>query len=238
MIVTLYTTCIFDQLKATQAKANLSSETTGSQEQVSGPAKAVKRKERTARPKSGGQSLADAMLPVNEVEPDVLMDDPLVSLNDLQAGLSEFNGNNKHDNHDIHPVEQPPATSPGCCETRWTDPVPPPSMTMPSWLHDQQMYPPPTTRPSTSSSGYTPQTRSTLSSPVAYIGSLPAQSSGRSGSSRPNTANAREQHIEVINHPTCECRPRGREYPAIPLCAKDTRSRTLPGLSYVAVLNL
>jgi hypothetical protein len=166
------------------------------------------------------------------------MDDPLVSLNDLQSGLNDFEGSNKNDNHDIHPVEQPSVPSPGYYETRWTDPIPPPSMAMPSWFQEQQMYPPSTTRPSTSSSSYTPQTRSSLSSPLAYIGSLPAQPSGRSGSSRPNTANAREQHIEVINHPTCECRPRGREYPTILLCAKDTRSRTLPGLLPLAVPNL
>jgi hypothetical protein len=97
-------------------------------------------------------------------------------------------------------------------------------MTMPSWFPEQQMYPPSTTRPSTSSSSYTPQTRSSLSSPLAYIGSLPAQPPGRSGCSRPNTTNAMEQHIEVINSPTRECRVRD------PCHDKDTCSRVSPGL--------
>ncbi|KAG7530329.1 hypothetical protein FFLO_05101 [Filobasidium floriforme] len=188
-------------LKATQAKANLSSETTHTQEKVEGKAKTVKRKERTVQSKLGGQRSSDAMLTIDNVELNVA-DDPLVSLNDLQAGLNDFEDNNKNDYSDIHPVEPSSVPSPGNYETRWTDPIPPPSMTMPSWFQEQQMYPPSTTRPSTSSSSYTPQTRSSLSSPLAYIGSLPALSSGRSGCSRPDTANAMEQHIEVINSPT------------------------------------
>lgn len=228
MIMTLYPR----QLKATQAKANLSSETADTPGRVGETTKTVKDEQRTPRPGSGGQRLSDAIVTMEEGG-SLLADDPLVSLNDLQAGLNGFNGNNnKNGDHVILPVKHPSVPSPGYYETRWTDPVPLPSMTMPSWLQEQQLYPPSTTRPSTSSSGYTLQTRSTLSSPVAYIGSLPAQSSGRSGSSRLNAANAREQHIEVINNPTCECWPCGR------VCNKDTRSRTLPGLSPLAVLNV
>lgn len=135
------------------------------------------------------------MLPINEGEPDV-MADPLVSLDDLEAGWNGLKGK-----------AQSVAHSPEAYQTRWTDPAPPQSTTVPPWVQDHQVYTPftTTTRPTTASTSYAPDSRSSLSSPVAYVHNLPCHPGGGQGeSSRPSTANAKEQHIEIINNPTCE----------------------------------